>query len=168
MFYDVVVVVDSSVGIRGGFVFNFYVDVEFAGKKKGGFFRRGFFFGSMKFRKFEFKFFISSKRSFVRSDAAMSRISSSDVNFTISFGDVDCDFCFVEDYVDVIITEIYMGEWKNDKRIGFGISERFNGMKYEGEWVNNKRYGYGCIVFFDGFKEEGKYKNNILVRGIRK
>lgn len=61
-----------------------------------------------------------------------------------------------------------MGEWKNDKRNGFGISERSNGMKYEGEWANNKRHGYGCTVFPDGSKEEGKYKNNILVRGIRK
>ncbi|KAB0407578.1 hypothetical protein E2I00_004118, partial [Balaenoptera physalus] len=108
------------------------------------------------------------KRSSVRSDAAMSRISSSDANSTISFGDVDCDFCPVEDHVDATTTETYMGEWKNDKRTGFGISERSNGMKYEGEWANNKRHGYGCTVFPDGSKEEGKYKNNILVRGIRK
>uniref|UniRef100_A0A8D2MP42 Uncharacterized protein n=1 Tax=Zonotrichia albicollis TaxID=44394 RepID=A0A8D2MP42_ZONAL len=60
-----------------------------------------------------------------------------------------------------------MGEWKNDKRSGFGISERSNGMKYEGEWLNNRRHGYGCTMFPDGTKEEGKYKNNILVRGIR-
>uniref|UniRef100_A0A8C0UI04 Uncharacterized protein n=1 Tax=Cyanistes caeruleus TaxID=156563 RepID=A0A8C0UI04_CYACU len=52
--------------------------------------------------------------------------------------------------------------------IGFGISERSNGMKYEGEWLNNRRHGYGCTMFPDGTKEEGKYKNNILVRGIRK
>uniref|UniRef100_A0A8C7D9S1 Junctophilin-1 n=1 Tax=Oncorhynchus kisutch TaxID=8019 RepID=A0A8C7D9S1_ONCKI len=61
-----------------------------------------------------------------------------------------------------------MGEWKNDKRNGFGVSERSNGMKYEGEWLNNKRHGYGCTTFPEGNKEEGKYKNNLLVRGIRK
>uniref|UniRef100_A0A8C4JTU1 Uncharacterized protein n=1 Tax=Dromaius novaehollandiae TaxID=8790 RepID=A0A8C4JTU1_DRONO len=54
-----------------------------------------------------------------------------------------------------------MGEWKNDKRSGFGISERSNGMKYEGEWLNNRRHGYGCTMFPDGTKEEGKYKNNV-------
>ncbi|EPQ07888.1 Junctophilin-1 [Myotis brandtii] len=122
----------------------------------------------MKIRKSESKSSISSKRSSVRSDAAMSRISSSDANSTISFGDVDCDFCPVEDHVDATTTETYMGEWRNDKRNGFGISERSNGMKYEGEWVNNKRHGYGCTLFPDGSKEEGKYKNNVLVRGIRK
>ncbi|EPY80214.1 hypothetical protein CB1_000850026 [Camelus ferus] len=172
-------------GTRGGFVLNFHADAELVGKKKGGLFRRGSLLGSMKLRKSESKSSISSKRSSVRSDAAMSRISSSDANSTISFGDVDCDFCPVEDHVDATTTETYMGEWKNDKRTGFGISdymgewkndkrtgfgisERSNGMKYEGEWANNKRHGYGCTVFPDGSKEEGKYKNNILVRGIRK
>jgi hypothetical protein len=39
-----------------------------------------------------------------------------------------------------------MGEWKNDKRAGFGISERSDGLKYEGEWFNNKKYGYGVTT----------------------
>ena len=166
--HDAAAAADSPAGTRGGFVLNFHADAELSGKKKGGLFRRGSLLGSMKLRKSESKSSISSKRSSVRSDAAMSRISSSDANSTISFGDVDCDFCPVEDHVDATTTEIYMGEWKNDKRTGFGISERSNGMKYEGEWANNKRHGYGCTVFPDGSKEEGKYKNNILVRGIRK
>ncbi|KAB0371875.1 hypothetical protein FD755_016813 [Muntiacus reevesi] len=166
--HDAAAAADSPAGTRGGFVLNFHADAELSGKKKGGLFRRGSLLGSMKLRKSESKSSISSKRSSVRSDAAMSRISSSDANSTISFGDVDCDFCPVEDHVDATTTETYMGEWKNDKRTGFGISERSNGMKYEGEWANNKRHGYGCTVFPDGSKEEGKYKNNILVRGIRK
>ncbi|KAM4823555.1 junctophilin-1 isoform X1 [Urocitellus parryii] len=166
--HDAAAAADSPAGTRGGFVLNFHADAELGGKKKGGLFRRGSLLGSMKLRKSESKSSISSKRSSVRSDAAMSRISSSDANSTISFGDVDCDFCPVEDHVDATTTETYMGEWKNDKRNGFGISERSNGMKYEGEWANNKRHGYGCTVFPDGSKEEGKYKNNILVRGIRK
>lgn len=100
----------------------------------------------------------------------MSRISSSDANSTISFGDGDQgdDYLPLEDNVDATTTESYMGEWKNDKRSGFGVSERSNGMKYEGEWLNNKRHGYGCTIFPDGTKEEGKYKNNVLARGIRK
>ncbi|XP_008106808.2 junctophilin-1 [Anolis carolinensis] len=160
---------DSPAGTRGGFVLNFQSDLEGIGsKKKGGLFRRGSLLGSIKLRKSESKSSISSKRSSVRSDAAMSRISSSDANSTISFGDGDCDYCLTEDHVDATTTETYMGEWKNDKRNGFGISERSNGMKYEGEWLNNKRHGYGCTMFPDGTKEEGKYKNNILVRGIRK
>ncbi|XP_077892615.1 LOW QUALITY PROTEIN: uncharacterized protein LOC144373394 [Ictidomys tridecemlineatus] len=167
--HDAAAAADSPAGTRGGFVLNFHADAELGGKKKGGLFRRGSsLLGSMKLRKSESKSSISSKRSSVPSDAAMSRISSSDANSTISFGDVDCDFCSVEDHVDATTTETYMGEWKNDKRNGFGISERSDGMKYEGEWANNKRHGYGCTVFPDRSKEEGKYKNNILVRGIRK
>ncbi|XP_030409143.1 junctophilin-1 isoform X1 [Gopherus evgoodei] len=160
---------DSPAGTRGGFVLNFHSEPEAMGsKKRGGLFRRGSLLGSIKLRKSESKSSISSKRSSVRSDAAMSRISSSDANSTISFGDGDCDYCPMEDHVDATTTETYMGEWKNDKRNGFGISERSNGMKYEGEWLNNKRHGYGCTIFPDGTKEEGKYKNNVLVRGIRK
>ncbi|XP_062407205.1 junctophilin-1-like [Sardina pilchardus] len=83
-------------------------------------------------------------------------------------GDVADDYLPSEDHVDATTTEAYMGEWKSDKRNGFGVSERSNGMKYEGEWTNNKRHGYGCTIFPDGTKEEGKYKNNVLVRGIKK
>jgi junctophilin len=61
-----------------------------------------------------------------------------------------------------------MGEWKNDKRSGFGVSERTDGLKYEGEWFNNKKYGYGVTTFKDGTKEEGKYKNNILITSHKK
>lgn len=48
--------------------------------------------------------------------------------------------------LDASVTETYMGEWKNDKRAGFGISERSDGLKYEGEWFNNKKYGYGVTT----------------------
>lgn len=36
--------------------------------------------------------------------------------------------------MDSSVTETYMGEWKNDKRSGFGISERSDGLKYEGKF----------------------------------
>lgn len=161
---------DSPAGTRGGFVLNFHSDGEGSEKKKG-LFRRGSLFGSLqRLRKSDSRSSISSKRSSAHSDTTMSRISSSDANSTISFGDGDPgdDYLPVEDNVDATTTESYMGEWKNDKRSGFGVSERSNGMKYEGEWLNNKRHGYGCTIFPDGTKEEGKYKNNVLARGIRK
>ncbi|XP_028283269.1 junctophilin-1-like isoform X1 [Parambassis ranga] len=161
---------DSPAGTRGGFVLNFHSDGESLEKKKG-LFRRGSLFGTLqRLRKSESRSSISSKRSSAHSDSTMSRISSSDANSTISFGDGDPgdDYLPVEDNVDATTTESYMGEWKNDKRSGFGVSERSNGMKYEGEWLNNKRHGYGCTIFPNGTKEEGKYKNNVLVRGIKK
>ncbi|XP_060899937.1 junctophilin-1-like [Labrus mixtus] len=161
---------DSPAGTRGGFVLNFHSDGDGSEKKKG-LFRRGSLFGSLqRLRKSDSRSSISSKRSSAHSDTNMSRISSSDANSTISFGDGDTgdDYLPLEDNVDATTTESYMGEWKNDKRCGFGVSERTNGMKYEGEWLNNKRHGYGCTIFPDGTKEEGKYKNNVLARGIRK
>lgn len=60
-----------------------------------------------------------------------------------------------------------MGEWKNDKRSGFGISERSDGLKYEGEWYNNRKYGYG-VTTHRGMVEEGKYKNNVLITSNQK
>ncbi|XP_028988615.1 junctophilin-1-like [Betta splendens] len=161
---------DSPAGTRGGFVLNFHSDGEGSEKKKG-LFRRGSLFGSLqRLRKSDSRSSISSKRSSANSDTTLSRISSSDANSTISFGEGDTgdDYLPLEDNVDATTTESYMGEWKNDKRSGFGVSERSNGMKYEGEWLNNKRHGYGCTIFPDGTKEEGKYKNNVLARGIRK
>lgn len=70
--------------------------------------------------------------------------------------------------MDASVTETYMGEWKNDKRSGFGISERSDGLKYEGEWYANKKYGYGVTTFSSGEKEEGKYKNNVLITSNKK
>ena len=141
---------DSPAGTRGGFVLNFHSDSELGSSKKKGLFRRGSLFGSLKqLRKSDSRSSISSKRSSARSDATtMSRISSSDANSTISYaegdGAGDGDYAAPEDHVDATTTESYMGEWKNDKRCGFGVSERSNGMKYEGEWLNNQRHGYGC------------------------
>lgn len=61
-----------------------------------------------------------------------------------------------------------MGEWKQDKRTGYGIAERSDGLKYEGEWFNNKKNGYGVTTFKDGTKEEGKYKSNVLSTDSKK
>ena len=92
-----------------------------------------------------------------------------------------------DEHVDAHVTESYTGEWKNDKRSGFGvrcartrstscriarfvaqISERSDGLRYEGEWYNNKKFGYGVTTLKDGVREEGKYKNNVLVTSQRK
>lgn len=73
-----------------------------------------------------------------------------------------------DEHMDPSVTETYMGEWKNDKRSGFGISERSDGLKYEGEWYGNKKYGYGVTTFNNGEKEEGKYKNNVLITSQKK
>ncbi|KAG7277251.1 hypothetical protein CRUP_015299 [Coryphaenoides rupestris] len=86
----------------------------------------------------------------------------------VHLGDADTELAAGEDEVDATVTETYCGEWKNDKRTGYGASRRSDGLQYEGEWLANKRHGYGCTTFPDGTKEEGKYKQNALVSGKRK
>ncbi|GFY49974.1 junctophilin-1 [Trichonephila inaurata madagascariensis] len=80
----------------------------------------------------------------------------------------DSSFMIQDEVVDGNVIETFMGEWKNDKRCGFGIAERSDGIKYEGEWYNNKKFGYGRTTFKDGTEEKGKYKNNVLLTSGRK
>ncbi|XP_053660442.1 junctophilin-1-like [Anopheles marshallii] len=82
--------------------------------------------------------------------------------------DSNASFIVEDEQLDASVVETYMGEWKNDKRCGYGISERSDGLKYEGEWYANKKYGYGVTTFKDGTKEEGKYKNNVLITSQKK
>ncbi|KPP63900.1 hypothetical protein Z043_117799 [Scleropages formosus] len=156
---------------RGGFALTLHVDPEVAKPKKKGLFRRGSLLG--KLRKSESRTSISSQKSkisFLRSDSALSS-AASDANSTISMGEeseAGEEFPPVEADIDATTTEVYMGEWKNDKRSGYGISERSSGLKYEGEWLDNQRHGYGRTTFAEGGKEEGKYMNNMLVKAMKK
>ncbi|XP_069566988.1 junctophilin-2 [Brachyistius frenatus] len=157
---------------RGGFALTLQVDPEAVKPKKKGLFRRGSLLGKLK--KSESSTSLSSQKSkisFLRTESALSS-NASDTNSTISIGDESLvgaeDFPPVEADIDATTTEVYMGEWKNDKRSGYGISERSSGLKYEGEWLNNQRHGYGCTTFAEGGKEEGKYMNNMLVKAMKK
>lgn len=62
-----------------------------------------------------------------------------------------CPRTLQDEQLDANVVETYTGEWKNDKRTGFGVSERTDGLKYEGEWYNNKKYGYGVTTFKVGW-----------------
>ncbi|XP_078256995.1 junctophilin-3 isoform X2 [Rhinoraja longicauda] len=164
----------SPAGSRGGFVLTMHSDNDLlsAKNKKKGIFRRSLLSG-LKLRKSESKSSLASQRSkqsSFRSEAGMSTVSStaSDINSPVSFGEGEADLSVIEDDIDATATEMYVGEWKNDKRSGFGLSHRSDGLKFEGEWLSNKRHGYGCTTFPDGTKEEGKYKQNVLVSGKRK
>ncbi|XP_012868168.1 PREDICTED: junctophilin-3 [Dipodomys ordii] len=157
---------------RGGFVLVAHSDSEILKSKKKGLFRRSLLSG-LKLRKSESKSSLASQRSkqsSFRSEAGMSTVSStaSDIHSTISLGEAEAELAAIEDDIDATTTETYVGEWKNDKRAGFGVSQRSDGLKYEGEWASNRRHGYGCMTFPDGTKEEGKYKQNVLVSGKRK
>ncbi|XP_010882316.1 junctophilin-3 isoform X2 [Esox lucius] len=158
---------------RGGFVLTAPSEAELMKGKKKGLFRGRSILSGLKLRKSESKSSLASQRSkqsSFRSEAGMSTVSSvnSDINSTISLGEGEAELAATEDDVDATATETYCGEWKNDKRTGYGVSRRSDGLHYEGEWAGNKRHGYGCTTFPDGTKEEGKYKQNVLVSGKRK
>ncbi|XP_072552997.1 junctophilin-2 isoform X2 [Salminus brasiliensis] len=158
---------------RGGFALTLHVDPDMVKPKKKGLFRRGSLLG--KLTKSESRTSLSSQKSrisFLRSDSALSS-AASDANSTVSLGESEGEaeggeFPPVEADIDATTTEVYMGEWKNDKRSGYGISERSSGLKYEGEWLDNQRHGYGCTTFAEGGKEEGKYMHNLLVKAVKK
>ncbi|CAG6021929.1 junctophilin-2 [Menidia menidia] len=156
---------------RGGFALSLQVDPEAVKPKKKSLFRRGSLLGKLK--KSDSSTSLSSQKSkisFLRTESALSS-NASDTNSTISCDESLAgaeDFPPVEADIDATTTEVYMGEWKNDKRSGYGISERSSGLKYEGEWLNNQRHGYGCTTFAEGGKEEGKYMNNMLVKAMKK
>ncbi|XP_076022959.1 junctophilin-2 isoform X2 [Genypterus blacodes] len=157
---------------RGGFALTLQVDPEAVKPKKKGLFQRASLLGKLK--KSDSRTSLSSQKSklsFLRTESALSS-NASDTNSTISIGDESLigaeDFPPVEADIDATTTEVYMGEWKNDKRSGYGISERSSGLKYEGEWLNNQRHGYGSTTFAEGGKEEGKYMNNMLVKAMKK
>jgi len=48
------------------------------------------------------------------------------------------------------IIERYCGEWKGDRRTGYGVAERSDGLRYEGEWASNRKHGYGVTTLQDG------------------
>jgi len=48
------------------------------------------------------------------------------------------------------IVERYCGEWKGDRRTGYGVAERSDGLRYEGEWASNRKHGYGVTTLQDG------------------
>ncbi|CAG0883287.1 unnamed protein product [Cyprideis torosa] len=104
----------------------------------------------------------------MRSTASTSSWTTSDSGIPEGQDESNASFVTQDEQVDPTVTETYMGEWKNDKRSGFGVSERSDGLKYEGEWYNNKKFGYGVTTFRDGTKEEGKYKNNVLITSEKK
>ncbi|XP_021272333.1 junctophilin-2 [Numida meleagris] len=155
---------------RGGFALSLYADAEAGKAKKGGLFRRGSLLGKLK--KSESKSSLASQKSrvsFLKSESGISS-AASDATSTASLGEgaEGEEYPPFESDIDATTTETYMGEWKNDKRSGYGVSERSSGLKYEGEWLDNLRHGYGCTTLPDGKKEEGKYRHNVLVKGMKK
>ncbi len=63
---------------------------------------------------------------------------------------------------------VYMGEWLNGVRSGYGISDDIvSGEKYMGMWCNDMKSGSGCVVTLDGVYYEGTFSHNKMTgRGL--
>ena len=59
----------------------------------------------------------------------------------------------------------YNGQWKDQKRNGYGIQLFPNGAFYQGNWTNNKAEGFGKLVFISGLQFEGHFKRNNMLKG---
>lgn len=59
-------------------------------------------------------------------------------------------------------TVLYVGEWKNSKRHGKGISYQ-NGIKYDGEWIDDMPSGRGALTNNNGVTFHGVFQNGNII-----
>jgi len=58
---------------------------------------------------------------------------------------------------------LYKGDYKEDERHGHGEMRWTDGSCYIGAWVRGIQHGYGKIVFPDGTEKEGYFENNLYI-----
>lgn len=153
-------------GSRGGFVLAGPGDADGASSRKrtpaaGGFFRRSLLLSGL--RAGGRRSSLGSKRGSLRSEVSSEVGSTGPPGSEASGPPIPAPPALIEGSA----TEVYAGEWRADRRSGYGVSQRSNGLRYEGEWLGNRRHGYGRTTRPDGSREEGKYKRNRLVHGGR-
>lgn len=153
-------------GSRGGFVLAGPGDADGAAARKrtpasGGFFRRSLLLSGL--RAGGRRSSLGSKRGSLRSEVSSDVGSTGPPGSEASGPPAPAPPALIEGSA----TEVYAGEWRADRRSGYGVSQRSNGLRYEGEWLGNRRHGYGRTTRPDGSREEGKYKRNRLVHGGR-
>ena len=60
---------------------------------------------------------------------------------------------------------LYDGNYKDDKKDGYGTGTYDNGDTWSGQWKDDKKNGEGTLLYTNGKKFEGKWENDILVSG---
>ncbi|KAJ6253133.1 hypothetical protein M0813_13469 [Anaeramoeba flamelloides] len=61
--------------------------------------------------------------------------------------------------------DVYLGEFKDAQRHGFGILKCMDHSFYFGNWLNNLKNGNGKQIYSNGDKFNGKWENNLRVVG---
>ncbi|XP_036274917.1 junctophilin-2 [Pipistrellus kuhlii] len=147
---------------RGGFALSLRARPDGGPRARAGLLPRAPLLGRL--RRAESRASLGSQRSQPGSGAS----DSSSASLGGEAADAADEAAAFEADIDATTTETYLGEWRSDRRSGFGVSERSSGLRYEGEWLDNLRHGYGCTTLPDGRREEGKYRHNVLVKGPRR
>lgn len=82
----------------------------------------------------------------------------------------NASFVSQDELCDAQVTETYLGEWKNDRRCGFGVAERSDGLKYEGEWYVMECYIFKTFRSISTFQESMiscyLYQNYFVISGL--
>ncbi|CDW80329.1 UNKNOWN [Stylonychia lemnae] len=60
----------------------------------------------------------------------------------------------------------YKGQYKDDEREGNGEMKWTDGSCYIGDWIRGIQHGYGKIIYPDGTIKEGYFENNIYIGPI--
>ncbi|CAI8014759.1 Junctophilin-2 [Geodia barretti] len=65
--------------------------------------------------------------------------------------------------------QIYEGEWKDDRRHGYGVLKIVGHHTYYGQWEENMRSGYGVMIYGEEKrKEEGQWQRGKLVQKLKR
>jgi hypothetical protein len=63
---------------------------------------------------------------------------------------------------------VYKGTFEDDKRQGYGEMHWVDGYIYRGYWLDGVQNGIGFMIFPDGFKKLGFFKDNVFKANIEK
>lgn len=55
---------------------------------------------------------------------------------------------------------VYMGQWKNGFKHGYGVQMWVDGSIYEGHWVSDVCSGFGRLIHSDGDTYQGEWSND--------
>uniref|UniRef100_A0A3B4BG27 VPS9 domain-containing protein n=1 Tax=Periophthalmus magnuspinnatus TaxID=409849 RepID=A0A3B4BG27_9GOBI len=58
---------------------------------------------------------------------------------------------------------VFIGQWVNDKKTGYGVFDDITGEKYMGQWQEHQRQGTGVVVTQFGLYYEGAFKDNKMM-----
>lgn len=61
---------------------------------------------------------------------------------------------------EIVIREIYKGEWSHGKQHGYGVSEA-NSERYSGNWVNGLMHGHGILEYSNGSVYDGNWEQGL-------